>query len=321
VRSIFELCGLQTALTRDRNAWVHVHFHAWDRFVEGLGLAGGLRKSQPYSDRMLENPEEGLRCLDWVSATPAAIVALMWKLAFLSPARGGLRRAAASDGVKVVLKAWLCRCTLPLRLDMFVDADFKHAPPALLVGQNPVSLVVRADCSLDAEPLVEVCTGIVAGLLLASQRTTTLAETCIESLKSCKMSFIDFLSVLAAWPCLQPLLTQIALCIGSQLEGIFLREQEALRVSSGKLARCHLQDLASEDLSLSMIVKKLVAYRRAGFAAAEPFKGMVSVVCDGARVAGVKRLLGVTVLPTNVAIWWPPQALPCHLLLDRMMPA
>ena len=41
---------------------------------------------------------------------------------------------------------------------MFVDADFEHVPPALLTGTNPVSLVVRGDCVLDAEPLFEVCT-------------------------------------------------------------------------------------------------------------------------------------------------------------------
>ena len=98
VESMFELCGLQTALTRHRNAWVHMHFHRWSRFIERLGLAGGLRRSQPYSDNTLEQPEVALRCLDWVSATPAAMWALRWKLAFLSPARGGLRRTAVVGG-------------------------------------------------------------------------------------------------------------------------------------------------------------------------------------------------------------------------------
>ena len=148
---------------------------------------------------------------------------------------------------------------------------------------------------------------------MASQRTTSLAQNLIDTVASGNMSVLDFLSGLALRHCLQPLVAQIALCIGCQLEGILLREQEALPGRSGTLGRCHVQGLECGDLSQLMIVKKLVAYRRAGFAAAEPFKSMVSVVCDGARVAGVKGLLGVTVLPTNVAIWWPPQAWPCTL--------
>ena len=68
-----------------------------------------------------------------------------------------------------------------------------------------------------------------------------------------------------------------------------------------------LVPICASDLGEVALTKKLVEYRLAGRLAAKAHRALLSIAADGARMPGGKRLFGITVLPTNIAIWWPPQ--------------
>lgn len=312
VEAIFEGSGLSRFLNRSANKWVHVNLKTWEGFFRRCGLGDIVRRSlQPRPAASEDLDAE--RCLNWVALPPSGMIALLCRLVFLPRWSGGFKDPQAGAAIRAFLQGVLDRFKSAFVITLYLDPWFKDATPDFFSSGAPwVSFAVSADLIVDLRGLRRLCADLspAGGYDDAIHDMARILAEMIGS--DDRLALVDFLQIVSSHETLWPLLGQVSVTCARVVEDALAAEEENLNEKRYGLStvRGHLAPADVELASTAALSQRLADYRAAGLAACSTHHSLLSFASDGARMPTGKRLFGVVVLPTNVAIWWPPQAPP-----------
>ena len=122
--------------------WRQDGWAAWSRSLAGVGLEGALLKASPYEGEE-GGGDAGRRVLNFPSVSTAGLLVLLSVWAFLPRSSGGLKESQCVEACRDVIKCF-CRAIAKRtwRLWLFLDREVARQWPLNFEGQRPFQLCI-----------------------------------------------------------------------------------------------------------------------------------------------------------------------------------
>lgn len=302
--------GLGGAMQRSGNEWLHGGLGRWQRWLcEGLKLHLCIRRSQSIGESGAQDPLQAKRYLQFVALTFAACVALLSPFGFMHKNRGGLADPRSASGAVSLLEGMVARLSLPVTLVFFADVEAKWGPPRPPAGVYPVSVRIGINLGVDISEFLDARDAIIGRAWGASPSTVGAMKSYPDELHVRKPPLCRLDCCIDERSQVAPHLRRRLRRLGRASRGLGLEGgvRGPIR-SGGSRAAWAPAGLGDDDAGASDLHRDMSGYQLAGQFAAQPHLRLLSIAADGSRICARKRLLGVSILPTGEAIWWPPQA-------------